>query len=90
MPFVYKTYPAKQLNIYLEFNGKLSQKNKMDNQRINDSGRNTIFLSPGIQFIPAPNFLVEASFQNPIYEDLSGDQLDTDYSFNVGFRWLLY
>jgi len=36
------------------------------------------------------DFLIEASFQKPIYEDLRGDQLDTDYSFNIGFRWLLF
>jgi hypothetical protein len=90
LPVVYETYPAKHLNLYLEFNGKLSQKNKQNDKRVNDSGRNTIFLSPGIQFIPARNFLIEASFQKPIYEDLRGNQLDTDYSFNIGFRWLLF
>ncbi|MFQ5712579.1 MAG: transporter [Candidatus Scalinduaceae bacterium] len=90
LPSVYETYPAKQLNLYLEFNGKLSQKNKQNDKRVDDSGRNTIFLSPGIQFIPRPNFLIEASFQKPIYEDLRGNQLDTDYSFNIGFRWLLF
>lgn len=90
LPWVYETYPAKQLNLYLEFNGGLSQKNKQNDSRIDDSGRNTIFLSPGIQFIPTRNFLIEASFQKPIYEHLRGNQLDTDYSFNVGFRWLLF
>lgn len=90
LPEIYETYPAKHLNLFLEFNGKLSQKNKQNNKRIDDSGRNTIFISPGIQFIPARNYLIEASFQKPIYEDLRGDQLDTDYSFNVGFRWLLF
>ena len=90
LPKIYETYPAKHLNLFLEFNGKLSQKNKQNNKRIDDSGRNTIFISPGIQFIPAKNYLIEASFQKPIYEDLRGDQLDTDYSFNVGFRWLLF
>jgi hypothetical protein len=90
LPKVYETYPAKHLNLFLEFNGKLSQKNKQNDNRIDDSGRNTLFISPGIQFIPAKNYLIEASFQKPIYEHLRGNQLDTDYSFNIGFRWLLF
>ena len=53
LPKIYETYPAKHLNLFLEFNGNLSQKNKQNNKRIDDSGRNTIFISPGIQFIPA-------------------------------------
>ncbi len=90
IPAVYKTYPAKQLNLYLELNGLYSQKNEQGGTKLANSGGNTLFLSPGIQFIPGRTFLVEASFQIPIAEDLNGSQLETDYAFLVGFRWLIY
>jgi hypothetical protein len=90
IPAVYKTYPAKQLNLYLELNGTYSKKNEQNGLEMADSGGNTLFLSPGIQFIPGRAFLVEASLQIPIAENLNGTQLETDYAFMVGFRWLIY
>lgn len=90
IPAVYKTYPAKQLNLYLELNGIYSEKNDQDGVEVTDSGGNTLFLSPGIQFIPGRAFLVEASLQIPVAENLNGTQLETDYAFLIGFRWLIF
>ncbi len=90
LPAVYRTYPAKQLNLYLEFNGTYARRNELNGAGVDNSGGNTVFLSPGIQFIPARTFLVEASLQIPVLEDLNGTQLETDYAFLVGFRWLIF
>ncbi len=90
IPAVYTVYPAKQVNLYLELNGTYSQKNRQNNMKIEDSGGNIIFISPGIQFILSRTFLVEASFQVPLSEDLNGSQMETDYAFLAGFRWLIY
>lgn len=90
LPVVYETYPAKQVNLYLELNGIYHHRDVENGMDIADSGGHRLFLSPGIQFIPFANFLIEASTQIPIVEDLHGSQLKTDYAFNFGFRWLLY
>lgn len=90
IPAVYETYPAKQLNLYLELNGTYARKDEAGGQKVADSGGNTLFLSPGIQFIPWRTFLVEASFQIPVLQDLNGDQLETDYAVLAGFRWLIF
>lgn len=90
IPAVYRTYPAKQLNLYLELNGSYSMKNESGGVTLDDSGGHTLFLSPGIQFIPWRTFLVEASLQIPVWEDLNGVQPETDYAFLLGFRWLIF
>jgi len=90
LPAVYETYPAKQVNLYLELNSTYHQRDVVNGMDIADSGGHRLFLSPGIQFIPFASFLIEASTQFPIVEDLHGNQLKTDYAFNFGFRWLLY
>ncbi len=92
-PGIYETYPSPQINIFLEFNGLWEQKNRdfrSDGNKIHDSGGNRIFLSPGIQFIPGRAFLIEASVQIPLVENLNGDQLKTDFQANFGLRWLLF
>jgi len=90
LPVVYRTYPAKQLNIYLEFNGLYARRNDVNGASVQDSGGNTVLISPGIQFIPGRTLIFEASLQLPLIEDLNGTQLETDYTFLAGFRWLIY
>ena len=89
-PKVYETYPSPQLNLFLEFNGESQEKNEMGGFTIPDSGGTTVFLSPGIQYMAGRTFLVESSIQVPVVENLNGNQLETDYTFLVGIRWLLF
>lgn len=90
LPEVYETYPAKQLNLFLELNGLYAQEDRSDGKKVSDSGGHSLFLSPGIQFVPFKTALFEASVQIPVFQDLNGDQLKTDYTYLIGFRWLLY
>lgn len=94
-PAVYKMFPSPQVNLYLELNGLWEQRSRdfapgSDGRVVADSGGNRIFLSPGIQYVPTGRaFLVETSVQLPVVENLNGNQLETDYQFNVGIRWLI-
>jgi hypothetical protein len=90
LPVVYETYPAKQLNLFLEFNGLYTQKDRSNGENVSDSGGHSLFLSPGIQWVPFKTALFEASVQIPLFQNLNGDQLETDYTYLIGFRWLLY
>jgi len=89
-PRKYEAYPAKQWNAYLELNGEFARRNKLNGVPLPDSGGNVTFLSPGIQFIPYGSFLVEASLQIPVIQNLNGTQLKFHPAFTVGFRWLIF
>jgi len=52
------------------------------------SGGQLLFLSPGLQYLPRPNVILEGSVQVPIYRDLNGRQLAPDWSAVVGLRYL--
>lgn len=89
LPAVYDVYPSPQWNLYLELNGVHTEQSKDEGDSLHDSGGHTLFLSPGIQFIPGRTFLLEVSTQFPIVEDLNGTQPETDVLFSIGFRWLI-
>ena len=90
LPRIYRTYPAKQINLYLEANGTWSRRNTLQGTPLADSGGPLLLLSPGVQFIPLANFLVEATYQVPVWQGLNGAQLGFDPTFKIGLRWLLY
>ncbi len=90
IPAVYDTYPTQVVNLYLELNGKYALRDKLIGQEVANSGGNEVFVSPGIQYIPSRNFLVEGSVQIPIANSLNGTQLGTDFMVNLGMRVLLF
>lgn len=90
IPATYAMYPAKQVNTYLEVNGRFAWKDSLNDREFTDSGGNTILLSPGIQYIPSRILLVEASFQVPVVQRLNGTQLGTDFALSAGIRVLLF
>ena len=89
MPRIYRTFPAKQINLYVEANGTVSRRSTQSGGTVTDSGGNVLWLSPGVQFIPTGGFLIEATYQVPIRQGLNGSQLEFKPTFKVGIRWLL-
>ena len=78
VPLLEQKYPQKQLNTFLEFNGNY----------LFDSYIHTVFISPGLQFIPGRRFLLEASFQIPIIQqNINTNRIN--YMLLVGTRFLL-
>lgn len=78
VPLLPHKYPQKQLNNYLEFNGNY----------VFDPKIHTLFISPGLQFIPGRRILFEASFQIPIVQDNITTNR-TNYMVLLGTRFLL-
>ena len=89
LPRIYRTYPAKQINIYVEANGTWSRRNTLEGTLLADSGGSLLLLSPGVQFVPLGNFLVEATYQVPVWHGLNGSQLGFNPTFKLGLRWLI-
>lgn len=90
IPAVYETYPAEQVNLYIELNGEYHLKDESNGQDLPNTGGNVVFLSSGVQYIPSRILLLEASLQLPIVQSLNGTQLGTDFAFSGGVRLLLY
>ncbi len=90
LPRVYRTYPARQINLYIEANGIWSGRSTSGGVALPDSGGSLLLLSPGVQFIPWPSVAFEATLQVPVWQDLNGAQLEFDPVFKVGLRWLMF
>ncbi|MBI2001624.1 MAG: transporter [candidate division NC10 bacterium] len=84
----YVFLPERNLFLILELNGVVSGHADQVGRTVPDSGGHLLFLSPGIQYLPIPNLILEGSVQIPIYRDLNGRQLAPDWSTVVGLRYL--
>jgi len=70
----------------LEFNGEISNKTKMNNNTLANSGGSEWFISPGI-FWTTRNFAIKSGIQIPVVSNLNGTQTKSDYRFNAAFEW---
>ena len=73
------------LYLVAEANGIFSQKSELNGKTIDNSGGSILFLSPGIQFA-TKRYILEASIQLPVIQDLNDNQVETDFVFTAGFR----
>jgi hypothetical protein len=89
-PSVYEHYPQPYSTLYFEVNGQYNRKDALEEEQVFDSGGHTILLSPGVQFVPLGSLAVEASVQIPVWQDLNGTQLGTDFILTTGLRWLIF
>jgi len=87
----YRLWPTRfgkrllQLNGVLELNGRHTAKTRKKGAVVAASGGNLLFLSPGAQFI-TKRFIVEASVQVPVWQDLNGPQLEDDFTAVLSVR----
>jgi len=86
LPKTYGDLRDQTLVGYVELNGEVSGQDRVDGTRNADSGGHVLFLSPDLQWIPAPWLLFEASLQVPVVQELDGSQLDHDVRFHLGSR----
>lgn len=77
-PLLPQKYPQKQINTFLEFNGNY----------VIDPKIHTLFISPGLQFIPGRRMLFETSFQTPIVQN-NNTTNKTNYMILLGARFLI-
>ncbi len=84
----YVLLPERNLFAVLELNGIATSRAEQAGRTVKDSGGQLLFISPGIEYLPRPNLILEGSVQVPIYRDLNGRQLAPDWSVVVGLRYL--
>ena len=79
----YRLWPARfglramQLNGIVELNGVWTDRGRRDGRKIRSSGGHILFISPGVQFV-TKRWIIEASAQLPVVQELNGPQLETD------------
>jgi len=69
----------------LEANLIYQDKNAVSGNDDPNSGGTTLFLTPGIQYVTI-KYILEAAIQIPIFQNLNGFALETDYLLTTGFR----
>ncbi len=80
----YRVWPERfgkrqaQLNAILELNGEWTGRSRLDGHTVRSSGGHVLFLSPGIQYVTT-RWILEASLQLPVAQDLNGPQLERDF-----------
>jgi hypothetical protein len=90
----YRLYPEAfsplkpQWFIALGLNGELREREKVAGDTDPDSGGNTIYVSPGLQVVFAPHWVVELSYQHAVYHNLYGTQLGETYKAIGGVTYL--
>lgn len=86
LPRKYESLEDDTFTVYLELNGGVTERDELVTGRDPNSGGHLLFLSPGVQWIPTPWLLFEASVQIPVVQDLNGTQLDYGTRSQVGSR----
>ncbi len=89
-PATYRTLHDVTMAGYLEFDGTVEQPATQNGNPLANTGGHTLYLSPGLQMIPVPNWAIEGSFQLPIVRQLRGTQLGPNWSLSLGVRTVLY
>ena len=74
--------------VALGLNGELRGREKENGVAVADSGGNTVYLSPGIQLVLVPHWVVELSYQRAVLHNLYGTQLGETYKTIAGVTYL--
>jgi len=69
----------------LELNALHQDRNRNNGQNNSNSGGNTIWLSPGVQYVTR-RWVFEAIIQTPIVQNLNGNAFENDLIITTGFR----
>jgi hypothetical protein len=74
--------------VALGTNGEARERETENGVTVADSGGNTTYLSPGIQLVFAPHWVVDVSYQYAAYHNLYGTQLGETYKIVTGVTYL--
>ncbi len=70
----------------VELNGEIAQRAELNNVELSDTGGIEWFVSPGLIWTKR-NFAIKAAVQIPVYQNLNGNQVKSDYRAKMSFEW---
>ncbi len=85
-PAVYTSYRQRTLNAVLELNGRFVAEDEQDGATVPDTGAARVFLTPGLQWIGGPEWLVEAALLLSVLSEARGEGLEDDFTSILGLR----
>ncbi len=71
----------------LEFNWLHRSKNKVGGQKEANSGGDTLWLAPTLQYV-TQRYILEMALQKPVVQDLNGTALENDWIATTGVRFI--
>ena len=90
VPEEVETIRTRTLQLYLEWNGSVTQQASGDGSELVDTGGHIGYLSPGVQWVLLPQLLIEGSLQIPVLQDHNGLQPDYGMRPAIGARFLFF
>ena len=90
VPEEVETIRTRTLQLYLEWNGSITRQSTNGESKLADTGGHVAYLSPGIQWVLLPQFLIEGSLQIPVVQDHDGVQPDYGVRPAIGARFLFF
>ena len=90
VPEEVETIRTRTLQLYLEWNGSITQRATSGGSELADTGGHVGYLSPGIQWVLLPQLLIEGSLQIPVLQDHNGLQPDYGVRPAIGARFLFF
>ncbi len=85
-----ETIRTRTVQLYLEWNGVVTSRNKRGDLPVSDSGGHVAFLSPGVQWVVLPQLLLEGSIQIPVLQTYNGTQPTIGLRPALGARFLFF
>lgn len=77
-----------ELLALLEFGFQHAEWNQFEGRPVANTGGNSLFIAPAIQWIAREDLLFEVSVELPLGQDLRGVQPSLDQDVLFGFRWV--
>ena len=85
-----ETIRTRTLQLYVEWNGSLTERSRQGGADLVDTGGHLAYLSPGVQWVVLPQLLFEGSVQVPVIHDPHGTQIDPGIRPTFGLRFLFF
>ncbi len=85
-----ETLRSRTLQLYLEWNGSVAERDRDGALAVQNTGGHVGFLSPGVQWVVLPQLLFEGSVQIPVIQDFNGTQPDFAIRAAVGTRFQFF
>ena len=89
-PAYVETLRTRTVQLYLEWNGEVAGPSRSSGQTLGDSGGHLAYLSPGVQWVVAPQLLLETSIQFPVVQHMNGVQPRFGVRPAAGIRYLFF
>ena len=85
--FYQARFPGPEAGVRLGTSWEYAGRAKQSGSRVRNSGGHEIFANAGMFFAPRADLVFSAGVQYPVYHDLHGSQLGTDFVLFTGFEF---